>query len=167
MSVDHGCGCIPCSCYGRLRRYVKVEPIDLLKAGCCSVNSKLCLSCLTHPSNNSCWGEAFIVAIPAGTVLCPLCRDILPSNDEADWKLHLLSGSGCPMNKKSHSRSERKISLHSPTRELPPQVSASHRLSYKTPISTPTSPLSSSSSSSTRYEPSVRNRGSTFSTATS
>ncbi|KAF9999209.1 hypothetical protein BGZ65_005397 [Modicella reniformis] len=102
--------------------------------------------------------------VPKEAVRCPLCTDILPSNDEADWKLHLLNGPGCPMNKKSHTKSQkpRPPAQASPSNLLP-QVNTSQKHSSKAPISTPTSPQSSSSSSSVRTEPSIRHRGATFS----
>lgn len=119
--------------------------------------------------------DAFLAHVAAGcmtvaaeTVRCPLCRDILPSNDEADWKSHLLGGSGCPMNKKSRPRNllpKTPTQVHSISPA--PQVATSQRLSQRIPISTPTSPQSSSSSSSARFEPSVRNRGALYSPATS
>ncbi|KAG0306406.1 hypothetical protein BGZ98_002445, partial [Dissophora globulifera] len=75
-------------------------------------------------------------AVPDTTVRCPLCHLILESNDEAEWKQHLLLGSGCPMNKKSsaQSMSQRKSRLslglrsagNSVTNLLPPVNTSSN-----------------------------------------
>ncbi|KAF9113253.1 hypothetical protein BGX27_001954 [Mortierella sp. AM989] len=101
-------------------------------------------------------------AVPEVIVRCPLCQEILPSNEEADWKEHLLDGVGCPSNKKSRSKDQ-----HSS--KTPAQVRSSNVV---TPVNTtrgysalktalkdsPTSPLSSSSSSSIRIESSSSGR---------
>ncbi|KAI8595703.1 hypothetical protein EDD21DRAFT_29775 [Dissophora ornata] len=129
-------------------------------------------------------------AVPETTVRCPLCQFILPSNEEATWKQHLLTAPGCPMNKKTHSSASQKskstkTSLQprtggssSASNLLPPvnttTAASAHRytdisLPSIAPMGSPTSPLSSSSSSSMRIDSSSgrHHRGPTFSATVS
>ncbi|KAF8980263.1 hypothetical protein BGZ46_004447 [Entomortierella lignicola] len=95
-------------------------------------------------------------AVPAATVKCPLCHDILPSNEESDWKEHLLDGTGCPSNKKSRSKDQlsNRTSTQPRTSNIVPPVNTArgYNLPKIVPKDSPTSPLSSSSSSSMRIE---------------
>ncbi|KAF9915612.1 hypothetical protein BX616_005733 [Lobosporangium transversale] len=113
-------------------------------------------------------------AVPEATTRCPLCLLILPSNDEIDWKEHLLTGQGCPKSKKSPKNQKPSAPLLRRTTSILPPVNTSSARRYTAstaPIAltaSPTSPLSSSSLSSTRINStSSRYRGNTVSAAES
>ncbi|KAG0037564.1 hypothetical protein BGZ82_002288 [Podila clonocystis] len=118
--------------------------------------------------------DAFLPHVAAGAcktisesaARCPLCQIILPQSDEASWKRHLMQGGGCPGNKKG-TGSQRSGS-HGSKPGFIPVVDTNTGRGYTTNITlSPTSPMSSSSSSSTRMESSVRPKGSQISTTVS
>ncbi|KAF9581486.1 hypothetical protein BGW38_001474, partial [Lunasporangiospora selenospora] len=122
----------------------------------------------------------------ADTARCPLCLLILPNNEEATWKRHLTQGAGCPKSKKSlariqkqrptpvsrYSSSSLQMRQKSPHRQHTPKIDTSNAttssvargyaldLKQQQASLSPTSPLSSSSSSSTRLDRNARYRGS-------
>lgn len=108
---------------------------------------------------------SFCAAISESAARCPLCQIILAHADEATWKRHLMQGGGCPGNKKgtSYQRSE---SGSKPS--FIPVVDTNTGRGFTTNITlSPTSPMSSSSSSSTRMESSARPKSSQISTTVS
>lgn len=40
---------------------------------------------------------------PSTTAICPLCTVVIEPPNESGWKLHLMTGDGCPKLKKSRS----------------------------------------------------------------
>ncbi|KAF9388993.1 hypothetical protein CPB97_012204, partial [Podila verticillata] len=117
--------------------------------------------------------DAFLAHVAAGAcktisesaARCPLCQIILAHADEATWKRHLMQGGGCPGNKKGTSN-QRSGGGSKPS--FIPVVDTNTGRGFTTNITlSPTSPVSSSSSSSTRMESSARPKSSQISTTVS
>ncbi|KAG0344687.1 hypothetical protein BG004_004260 [Podila humilis] len=108
---------------------------------------------------------------PATAAKCPLCHIVIPHSDEATWKRHLMQGGGCRGNKKVTGNKQPPTHGGSTVNSKPsfiPIVDTNTGRGYSQHVTlSPTSPMSSSSSSSTRMEMSVRPKGSQVSTTVS